>query len=644
MRRHWKLLVVIFLIAMAPVFFTAMTDAKTENNASQQHEQHADTSKEIQTDSHAVQHNSDKDADPHEIEGVHLEANPNFPPKLDSYNDFDEQHIGKLLLGRIKAQPFNIVGSIIFLLAIIHTFLTSVFANLAHKLNHQHDILIKQGLKPRGSVNVVGELLHFLGEVEAVFGIWAAALVWVIAIFYDWHTATGYIAHTVDYTEPLFVVTIMILASSRPILKLAELALEKIANIFGGSLTAWWMTILIVAPLLGSFITEPAAMTISAVLLSNKFYELEPSLKFRYATLGLLFVNVSVGGTLTHFAAPPVLMVSEAWHWGFSYMLGHFGWKAASGIILSTVVYYFFFKNEIAALSGKFSRVQLKELMELKYFRREHLDEELSKMDEMIVDLGFPEAWEMRTNILKGDVRHRIESEFETKEHIDKELFDEVFDERFEEERIKEMRHHLPGLLKPEQRAEFIDPDWDKRPDKVPAWIMIIHVLFLVWTVWNAHHPALFMAGLLFFVGFAAATPPFQNRLDLKPPLLVGFFLAGLVIHGGLQAWWIAPILNALKEVPLMITATVLTAFNDNAAITYLSTLVPNFSMELKYAVVSGAVTGGGLTVIANAPNPAGQSILKKYFPNSVVSPAGLFKAAIVPTIVMFLIFVLIFG
>jgi Na+/H+ antiporter NhaD/arsenite permease-like protein len=118
------------------------------------------------------------------------------------------------------------------------------------------------------------------------------------------------------------------------------------------------------------------------------------------------------------------------------------------------------------------------------------------------------------------------------------------------------------------------------------------------------------------------------------PALLVGFFLAGLVIHGGLQAWWIAPVLSSLPELPLMIGATVLTAFNDNAAITYLASLVPNFSDGMKYAVVAGAVTGGGLTVIANAPNPAGQSILQRYFEGGV-SPLKLVLAAIVPTIVM---------
>jgi Na+/H+ antiporter NhaD/arsenite permease-like protein len=65
---------------------------------------------------------------------------------------------------------------------------------------------------------------------------------------------------------------------------------------------------------------------------------------------------------------------------------------------------------------------------------------------------------------------------------------------------------------------------------------------------------------------------------------------------------------------------------------------VPNFTDGLKYAVVAGAVTGGGLTVIANAPNPAGQSILKRHFGNAV-SPLGLFLAALLPTIIMLLCF-----
>jgi len=187
-------------------------------------------------------------------------------------------------------------------------------------------------------------------------------------------------------------------------------------------------------------------------------------------------------------------------------------------------------------------------------------------------------------------------------------------------------------------RPEFVDPDWDKREDPVPHWVTAVHLIFMAWTIANAHHTQLFVLGLLFFLGFAQITAPYQNKINLQPAMLVGFFLAGLVIHGGLQGWWIAPVLGGLKEFPLMLGATILTGFNDNAAITYLSTLVPNFTDSLKYAVVAGAVTGGGLTVIANAPNPAGQSILKKHF-DDAVSPIGLLLSALLPTIVIFLCF-----
>ncbi len=196
-------------------------------------------------------------------------------------------------------------------------------------------------------------------------------------------------------------------------------------------------------------------------------------------------------------------------------------------------------------------------------------------------------------------------------------------------------------VLPQDQQAPYRDPDWDRREDPVPVWVTIIHVSFMVWTIFNAHYPALFVPGLLFFLGFAQVTWPYQNRIDLKPALLVGFFLGGLVVHGGVQGWWIGPVLGSLSEVPLMLGASILTAFNDNAAITYLSTLVPGFTDSLKYAVVAGAVAGGGLTVIANAPNPAGQSILKRYFKNGV-SPAALLKAALLPTVIVCLIFLVI--
>ena len=181
----------------------------------------------------------------------------------------------------------------------------------------------------------------------------------------------------------------------------------------------------------------------------------------------------------------------------------------------------------------------------------------------------------------------------------------------------------------------------ENREIPIPVWITLVHILFIGWTVFNAHYPPLFIGGFLFFLGFAFATKKYQNHINLKPPMLVGFFLAGLVTHGGLQAWWIAPVLGSLAEVQLMLTSTVLTAFNDNAAITYLATLVPNLGEASKYAVVAGAVTGGGLTVIANAPNPAGQSILGRFFSNGV-NPAFLAVAAFVPTIIMGLCFMIL--
>ncbi len=160
------------------------------------------------------------------------------------------------------------------------------------------------------------------------------------------------------------------------------------------------------------------------------------------------------------------------------------------------------------------------------------------------------------------------------------------------------------------------------------------HLLLMGWTIATVHYSQLFVFGFLFFLGFAQITAPFQNRVVLRPALLVGFFLAGLVIHGGVQAWWIAPVLGGLDELPLMVSAMTLSAFNDNAAITYLSTLVPGFGDSLKHAVVAGAVTGGGLTIIANSPNPAGAALLKQHF-DGVVSPAGLLQWVVGPTLVL---------
>jgi hypothetical protein len=281
-------------------------------------------------------------------------------------------------------------------------------------------------------------------------------------------------------------------------------------------------------------------MTISALLLARRFYVLKPSPRFAYATLGLLFVNISVGGTLTNFAAPPVLMVATTWGWDIMHMLTHFGWIAAVGIVISNSLYFLLFYKEFATLQT----VQAEDVVE--------------------------------------------------------------------------------GTQRP-----------------VPFWVTVIHLLFMASAVYNVHHPALLVGSFLFFLAFFEVTEDCQDALQLRSPILVGFFLAGLVIHGGLQQWWIAPVLGGLSELPLMFTAMGLTAVNDNAAITYLATLVPNMTESMKYAVMSGAIIGGGLTVIANAPNPAGQSILGDFFENGV-SPLGLLLGALLPTAVMTACFILL--
>jgi hypothetical protein len=566
----------------------------------------------------------------------------NFPKALDSYQDAGVSNILQVLIKRVQEKPFNLVATLIFFCAIVHTFLTSRFLRIAHQWEHQHREKIRQGRAPKNSVHHGAELFHFLGEVEVVFGLWILPLGLAIIYFYERSTWISYLNLRVDYTEALFVVVVMILASTRPILKLAEQIMNKVSGLLGGSLKAWWFCVLTIGPILGSFVTEPAAMTISAILLAGKLYDLRPSTRLKYATIGLLFVNISVGGTLTHFAAPPVLMVSGPWEWGTGYMMAHFGWKAVVGILLANTLYFFFFRKEFDQLQEKFRLKCLKEDIQKSYIKREELEVEFEKISRSVgAERSFRQSLEQDIDEIitrtRDVLQERCLSAPELKD-FDRRLIKEAFNLRFEEIILYEKRKLFPTLLPEEQRAPFLDPDWDKRDDPVPAWITIVHLVFLAWVVFNAHYPKFFLPGLLFFLGFAKVTSPYQNRVDLKTPILVGFFLFGLVTHGGLQGWWIEPVLGSLTEIPLMISSTILTAFNDNAAITYLSTLVPGFTDTMKHAVVSGAVAGGGLTVIANAPNPAGQAVLKEFFEDGV-SPVGLLKGAILPTLIVWFCF-----
>jgi hypothetical protein len=222
-----------------------------------------------------------------------------FPTPLSAYPTVAaEGGLVATLSARVAHEPFNLVVTVIFLLAILHTFAAARFMALAHAVQHRHDDRSRaRGLPSRPSFRA--EMLHFLGEVEVVFGLWAVVLLASIAVHFGWDTATHYANDTVNYTEPLFVVVIMALASTRPIISVSEAALSRVAGLGGATPAAWWLTILTIAPILGSFITEPAAMTIcraaarAAVLRAAAEHR-----RLRYATLGLLFANVSIGGTL----------------------------------------------------------------------------------------------------------------------------------------------------------------------------------------------------------------------------------------------------------------------------------------------------------------------------------------------------------
>jgi predicted cation transporter len=293
-----------------------------------------------------------------------------------------------------------------------------------------------------------------------------------------------------------------------------------------------YFLLLSVVPLLGSLITEPAAMTLAALMLRDSVFSAGVSERLKYATLGVLFVNVSIGGTLTPFAAPPVLMVAATWQWDFAFMITTFGWKAAIAVTVNALAVTMWLKSELAAL-------------------------------------GEPD-------------RSRL---------------------------------------------------------TVPPVMVAIHLAFLLGVVVFAHHPVVFMGLLLFFIGYATAYAAHQDRLILREALLVAFFLAGLVVLGGQQAWWLQPVLMSLSPEAVFYGATALTAITDNAALTYLASLVPGLSDEFKVAIVAGAVTGGGLTVIANAPNPAGVSILKGQFEEGAVNAGKLLVAALPPTVLAALAF-----
>ena len=414
----------------------------------------------------------------------------------------------------------QITATLCFALAVLHTFSVSVFARLAH----------------RGGPHAGA--WHLLAEVEAVFGAWAFVLLLAMAALADVPTAVKYLDGS-NFTEPLFVFAIMVVAASRPVLDLARLLLQGAVRLLPVRRElGMFFLVMALVPLAGSFITEPAAMTLAAILLRDGYFRAPQYARFKYLALGVLFVNVSIGGVLTAYAAPPVLMVASAFGWDTAYMLAHFGGKAAAAVLCNAVALTWICRADAAAAANASSAIA--------------------------------------RNTSDGDTA---------------------------------------------------------RPP-VPAWVMAVHLLFLAGVVLGAHHPPVFLGLLMLFIGFCSAYERYQDRLLIKEGLLVGFFLAGLVVLGGLQQWWLQGLLGGLPPLVLYWGAAALTALTDNAALTYLGSLVHGTGETWRVMLVAGAVTGGGLTVIANAPNPAGFALLKGAFPGETISAGKLLLAALAPTLV----------
>ena len=410
----------------------------------------------------------------------------------------------------------NIIAAILFGVALVHTFATKSLERLADRY-------------PRHA-----GLFHFLGEVEVVFGLWAFVLIVAMALVSGGPQAIAY-AETRTYTEPLFVFVIMVVAASKPVLEAIRSLIAALArrSPLRTAVMRVWLCLALV-PLIGSFITEPAAMTLAALMLGPQIFRQDRGMPewLKYGALGVLFVNISIGGTLTAFAAPPVLMVASAWNWDNAFMATNFGWKAAIAVVFNATC---------------------------------------------------------ATCML---ARH-----------------------------IEDDRADAPV------------------PDRIPLLVTLIHLAFLACVVVFAHHPVIFIGLFMFFIGFTKAYEQYQNPLILKEGLLVGFFLAGLVVLGGMQQWWLQPIVAGLEPTALFFGATALTGITDNAALTYLGSLIVGMSDEAKYMLVAGAVAGGGLTVIANAPNPAGVSLLRNGFNDESIGIGGMLLGALAPTGVAMLAF-----
>ncbi len=397
----------------------------------------------------------------------------------------------------------EIIGSICFILALSHTFFAVKF-------------------KP---------ISHYLSETELAFPFWGIIFLATVPLFSvlgwidgsDSRNQFMELAGHLDFSEPALLFVILLVTNTPLVMRFASRAIDGVADLVMQMASASrgeasYITSMIVGPLMGSLITEPAAMTVTALFLRDRFFNRRVSRRFKFMSFANLLVNVSIGGALTNFAAPPILMVRDAWGWSSNFVFFHFGLNAALAIVVNTGLCWFFLRGELRAVQG------------------------------------FP----------------------------------------------KESLNDANGLILKKDSASTTRTSQAAEQRAVRS-----------------------LGSRLFYL---------VNQFEFRSSLYVALFLAGVVVLGHQQAWWLRELVEGKSPFSLFLGSTVLTSVTDNAALTYLSTQIESLTPLMRHAVVAGSIAGGGISVVANAPNPIGFSILREQLGDAGFGFSDLLRYALLPT------------
>lgn len=461
---------------------------------------------------------------------------------------------------------FQKISLIFFIIALIHTFLAPLLLRFK---------LFKKGV------------LHYLTEVEFVFPFWAMLFCLSLLYKYSYNFTADYLKE-ISFIEPIFVWVMLLICSCKPLLEGVKFITQMLAEFLNRKLNLlnfkkinlksenpeipktshfnaiYFFLILCFVPLLGSIITEVAAMTLAAMMLKPYFKQMGQ--KFAYLAITTLCLNISIAGAITTFAAPPVLMVANKWGWDLAFMLENFAWRAFLAVPINAGLLLYFFRKRIAEI-------------DLTHLRAAAIANSTS-MNSKNINL-------QATNSNNVPVLY-----FSPIQAFNRKMF-------------------------------------------------FLYALFLVATIILQHSLLGLAIVFALFLSSHAFFKIYHQQLLLKEASLVALFLSGLMVLGKAQAWWVQAFLAGLSPHEIFATGFGLSIVMDNAAITYLASLLPNLSTEVQYKIVAAALTAGGLSILANAPNLLALGLLKKYFKGQKISHLNWFIYAIPSTLVAVFFFLL---